>query len=742
MLPRRLHVLLFVVALGSCDGSALVLPAEGEPAAVAAVAGNDQHGVVARPLADPLVVRVTDTRDRPVVGQEVSFAVTSGDGASVEPASAVTDQAGEASAIWTLGTAAGQHAVVARVVGGGPSAGLEVAFTAIAGPGPAASLAPVRGDGQAGSAGSPLADSLVVAVADAFGNPVPDHPVAWRAGAGGVTASVVPTGADGRSAVGWTLGPAAGPQTATASAEGLTGSPITFTATANPGAAGRLAIVVPPSSSAQSGVSFARQPVVQLLDPNGNPVRQAGVAITAAIASGVPGSSLVGSATVATDPDGVASFGGLGITGGAGSYTLNFSGSGLTGVTSSAITIAAGVPARLALTTQPSPTAQSGVPFPRQPVVQVQDAAGNAVRQAGVTVTASIASGPGSLAGTPSRTTDATGAARFTDLAITGPVGARTLIFAASGLQSATSQPIDVRGGAPSASRSTVVAVPTTIAAGGETATITVTVRDAQDNPVPDVIVALSATGGGNAITQPGPTDARGVATGTFASSQPGTKTIAATAGSVAIAQTATITVTPGAPAGITMQSGDGQRDTVRATLPTPYAVKVTDAGGNPVPGVPVSWTVTGGGGSIAPAGATTDGNGIASATHTLGPAAGPQTADASSPGIGTVRFTSTADPGVAHPSRSTATVANGTVNTATTNTIEVRDQFGNPTAGGSDPSVVIQGANAGAAVTLTDIGGGTWTATYTPTAAGTDSVGITIDGAHVQGSPFTSQVT
>src|SRR5204862_713831 len=80
------------------------------------------------------------------------------------------------------------------------------------------------------------------------------------------------------------------PNTLTASATGLTGSPVTFTATATAGAAAKLAITTEPSSSAQSGAPFAQQPVVQLQDANGNPVSQSGVTVTAVVASG-PGSA-------------------------------------------------------------------------------------------------------------------------------------------------------------------------------------------------------------------------------------------------------------------------------------------------------------------------------------------------------------------------------------------------------------------------------------------------------------------
>src|SRR4029077_19895003 len=84
---------------------------------------------------------------------------------------------------------------------------------------------------------------------------------------------------------------------------------------------------------------------------------------------------------------------------------------------------------QLSITMQPSSTAQSGVAFPQQPLVQLRDSAGNAVNQGSVVVNANIASGGGSLGGTTSVLTDSTGRAVFSNLSISGTAGARTLRF-------------------------------------------------------------------------------------------------------------------------------------------------------------------------------------------------------------------------------------------------------------------------------------------------------------------------
>ena len=96
-----------------------------------AVSPAQLRGTAGRAAASPLVVRVEDDGGRPVAGAEVRFAVRSG-GGTIEPATAVTDSAGEARARWTLGE--GREQEVAAMV-----AALEddeIVFTATSSPPP------------------------------------------------------------------------------------------------------------------------------------------------------------------------------------------------------------------------------------------------------------------------------------------------------------------------------------------------------------------------------------------------------------------------------------------------------------------------------------------------------------------------------------------------------------------------------------------------------------------------------
>lgn len=80
------------------------------------------------------------------------------------------------------------------------------------------------------------------------------------------------------------------------------------------------------------------------------------------------------------------------------------------------------------------------------------------------------------------------------------------------------------------------------------------------------------------------------------------------------------------APAAIDVASGDNQRGLVGSEISRPLFAVVTDAGHNPVPGVPVTFLVTRGGGSFAGANnvtVETDASGLASVRLVLGPESG-----------------------------------------------------------------------------------------------------------------------
>ncbi len=633
------------LALG-CTGSDLTLPDQGLPAKVVIVRGDAQTAAVGSALPDSLVVRVTDSKDRPIQQQQVTFAPSAG---TVVPTAATTNADGRAGAIWVLGPVAGPQSVTAGATGNGAPAGLAVTFHATALTSGAARLDKAAGDGQSTSAGSAVASPPAVKVGDKDGNPVSGVAVTFAVASGGGAVNPttpVTTNASGIAAVTtWTLGTVAGPNTLTATVAlaGIAGNPATFTATGTVGSAGRLAVVQQPSATAQSGVVFPQQPKVQVQDAGGNPVKTAGLAVTATVASGA-GATLGGQLTVATDANGIASFTNLVLTGALGAYTLGFTSPTLSGAASAAIVLGAGAATQLVIVQQPAAVGQSGVPLTQQPVVQLQDAQGNPAPQTGVQVTAALNGGGGTLSGSKAQT-DATGRATFTNLAITGPNGQYALIFtsAAPSLTSVLSATIALGAGAPAALF--LATAPSASVVNGQVfpQQPAIQVQDGAGNAAaaPGITIAVAITAGGGSLSgaSTAVTNASGLATfaGLSITGTIGPRQLTFTSTTPPLTfTTANVALTAGAATQIARHSASPQSATVGAAVPAPPSVLVRDASLNPVAGVAVTFAVTSGGGSVIPTiPILTDATGVATLTRwTLGPTAGPNTVGASASGL------------------------------------------------------------------------------------------------------------
>ena len=75
----------------------------------------------------------------------------------------------------------------------------------------------------------------------------------------------------------------------------------------------------------------------------------------------------------------------------------------------------------------------------------------------------------------------------------------------------------------------------------------------------------------------------------------------------------------PGPPTNLVTSGGDGQNWYFNNPLPTPLSATILDANGRAVPGVVVTWTVTQGGGGVTPAQSTTNANGVATTSDSIG---------------------------------------------------------------------------------------------------------------------------
>jgi hypothetical protein len=104
------------------------------------------------------------------------------------------------------------------------------------------------------------------------------------------------------------------------------------------------------------------------------------------------------------------------------------------------------------------------------------------------------------------------------------------------------------------------------------------------------------------------------------------------------------VTCTSSGGAALEKVSGDAQTGAVATVLGAPLVVKVSDAFGSAVPGVAITWSLTGGG-SLSETSTQTGSNGQASVTRTLGGTVGQQTTIATADGLAgsPVTFTHTA---------------------------------------------------------------------------------------------------
>ena len=100
-------------------------------------------------------------------------------------------------------------------------------------------------------------------------------------------------------------------------------------------------------------------------------------------------------------------------------------------------------------------------------------------------------------------------------------------------------------------------------------------------------------------------------------------------------------------PSTLQIISGDGQQGAPGATLAQPLVVEVRDQYGDPLADAAVTFAVTTGGGTLSVETTTTDDNGRAGTTLTLGPKLGPNTVTATVAGLELVTFAPTAK---AHP--------------------------------------------------------------------------------------------
>src|SRR5205085_29055 len=332
----------------------------------------------------------------------------------------------------------------------------------------------------------------------------------------------------------WTLSATAGSNTLTATSGSLTGSPVTFTATGTAGAAATIAPNSPTSPTAPAGTAVSPPPSVIVKDANGNPVAQ--VAVTFAVA---PGSGASRGGRQRSNGWGVETEGSWTLGATAGSNTLTATSGSLTGspVTFTA-TGTAGAAAAIAANSPTSQSATAGTAVSTPPSVIVKDANGNPVAQ--VAVTFAVAPGNGTITGA-SQTTNASGVATVGSWTLSATAGPNTrsaarragtgrpVTFTATGTAGAAATIAADRATSQAGTAATIAANSATsqsaTAGTAVSAPPSVSVKDANGNPVTGVAVTFTPAAGSGTVTGGSQTtNGSGVAT-------VGSWTLSATAG-------------------------------------------------------------------------------------------------------------------------------------------------------------------------------------------------------------------
>jgi adhesin/invasin len=617
------------------------------------VEGDGQSATVGTAVATAPKVRVVDRYGNRVTGVSIGFTVLAG-GGSAGSATATSDADGTVSTSFTLGTTAGANQLRAEGTPALPdvagSGNASITFNATATPGPADHLELVAGDGQTAAAGTAVATAPKVRVVDRYGNPIAGTALTVTVvdGGGSPGTANLSSAADGTASTSFTLGTVAGANslrfdgaTALPDLAGSGNASLTFTATGTAGPADHLVLVGGDSQTAAAGAALGADYVARVVDRFENPVGGAAIAATVTAGGGSVGSALL---TSAAGTGLVSVRHTLGTAAGAQTVRLQGSGAALPDLAASgaatltfASTATPGPADHLILVEGDAQTGAAGDALPIEPKVRVVDRYDNPVEGASITFT--VLTGGGSV-GTASAASAADGtvstsftlgtgaganslmvegAAALPDLAGTGRA---SITFTATGVASEADHLDLVAGDGQTATVNTEVAIAPAVR-----------VVDRYGNPVPGAEVEfMILSGDGDLGSSSAISAANGVAStsyklgmvaGVNTMQAAGASPLPDLAGSGRAAITFTETGVAGSADHLELVEGDAQSATVGTAVATAPKVRVVDRFGNPVAGTALSVTVLSGGGSVGSASLTSDADGTASTSFTLGTTAG-----------------------------------------------------------------------------------------------------------------------
>ncbi|WP_162458367.1 Ig-like domain-containing protein [Pseudactinotalea terrae] len=547
--------------------------------------------------ASTVTVTVRDTVGQPMVGETVALELSGS--ASAEPPHGLSGMDGTLTFLVT-DTVAEQVTVTATVDGAALTQTAGITFTA--GPVSAAGSTVTATPTEVPADGA-TASTITVTLRDANGNPVVGESATLGAN-GGSSVISEPSGTSGTDGViTFTVTSTVAEQVTYTATAGGTQIDQTATVTFAVGSVSPSAstVTASPTSVTADGESTSTI-TVTLRDATGNAVP--GHAVTLAASSD---SSAISEPSGTSDADGVVSFSVTSTVAEQVTYTATVGAAQLH--ETAVVTFTPGpISADVSTVTAAPAVVPADGTSAATITVKLLDATGNPVSGQSVTL---AADGGSSAISEPSGTSGGDGVVTFT---VTDTVAEHVISTATVGDTPLTQTAgVQFTPGAVSPAASSVTANPTSVIADGESAaTITVTLLDTNDNPVPGLPVILTAGGGSSAISEPsGLSGADGVVTFTVTDTVAEHVTYTATAGGTEIDDSAAVTFAVG-DVSVSRSTLTAEPATVVADGQSSSRITavIVDAHGNPVPGQVVTLVADGGSSVISPPTAITGSDG------------------------------------------------------------------------------------------------------------------------------------
>lgn len=586
----------------------------GAAATIELSSGSGQSAQITKAFTNPLKALVKDADGNVVPNVSVTFTAP-GSGASgtfaggQATAAANTDSAGIAtSPVFTANSTEGTYNVSAKVTN---NQALTVNFSLTNTKGSPSSISVSAGSNQSAKIKTQFAAPLKVEVKDAGGNLLSGVTVTFTINANngasatfasGNTAVTDASGIATSSAI--TANDKVGAFTVTAQA--AAGVTTTFNLTNLTGDAATITVVSGNNQSADAGAAFAAPLKVQVTDAGGNPVPSVVVTFTAP-GSGQSATFAGGQKTATTDSTGTATSAVLTANNTAGSYTIAASAGAATPATFNLTNKSLAATALTVFDGTPQSTAK-GSTFAKQFKAKVADQFGNPVAGVTITFTAPSTGASGTFANgqiTTTAVSDASGiatASAFTANSTASPAGQQysvtavgpslpAISFLLTNLQGNVTT-IEIAGGTSPQSTSVNALFPSVLK---------VLAKDNTGQPVSGVTISFAAPASGpsgtflNNVTS-AVTDSTGIASSAPFSANcvaggpyQVTAGVNGTPGVPAV--TFQMTNVPGGAAAIQVASGSNQSTPANNDFSSPLKAAVTDACGNALRAVSVTFT-------------------------------------------------------------------------------------------------------------------------------------------------------